>query len=107
LDRKVGLSRDCACRIKMRYCFEVGVRMPRSVWAFEWGEGAADGEVSSRQRDGGQGRTASQIVFRFVLDVGMVPLTGTSDASHMRADLDAFDFRMDPEEVERIELLGS
>jgi diketogulonate reductase-like aldo/keto reductase len=51
------------------------------------------------------GRTVSQIVFRFALDVGMVPLTGTTDAGHMRADLDVFDLRLDPEEVERIERL--
>ena len=30
-----------------------------------------------------RGRTASQIVFRFALDVGMLPLTGTSSAEHM------------------------
>ena len=52
------------------------------------------------------GRTVSQIVFRFALDVGMLPLTGTTDAGHMRADLEVFDFRLDPEEVERIERLG-
>jgi diketogulonate reductase-like aldo/keto reductase len=52
------------------------------------------------------GRTVSQIVFRFALDVGMVPLTGTTDASHMRADLDIFEFRLDAEEVARIERLG-
>jgi diketogulonate reductase-like aldo/keto reductase len=49
------------------------------------------------------GRSVSQIVFRFALDVGMVPLTGTTDAGHMRADLQVFDFRLEPEEVERIE----
>ena len=53
------------------------------------------------------GRTVSQIVFRFALDVGMVPLTGTTDAGHMRADLEVFGFCLDPEEVARIELLGS
>jgi diketogulonate reductase-like aldo/keto reductase len=53
------------------------------------------------------GRSVSQIVFRFALDVGMVPLTGTSDPDHMRADLDIFDFRLEPEEVERIEELAS
>ncbi len=52
------------------------------------------------------GRTVSQIVFRFALDVGMVPLTGTSDPAHMRADLDVFDFRLDPKEVAEIERLG-
>ena len=51
------------------------------------------------------GRTASQIVFRFALDVGMMPLTGTTDADHMRADLECFDFRLEREEVEQIENL--
>ncbi len=51
------------------------------------------------------GRTASQIVFRFALEVGMMPLTGTTDAGHMRADLDVFNFRLNPEEIERIESL--
>ncbi len=53
------------------------------------------------------GRTVSQIVFRFALDVGMIPLTGTTDPEHMRGDLEVFDFRLEPEEVERIEKLAS
>ena len=53
------------------------------------------------------GRTISQIIFRFSLDVGMMPLTGTTNADHMRMDLDAFDFRLAPEEVERIEGLAT
>src|SRR5262245_13948076 len=32
---------------------------------------------------GRHGRTVAQIVFRFALDVGMVPLTGTTSADHM------------------------
>jgi diketogulonate reductase-like aldo/keto reductase len=56
---------------------------------------------------GRHARTVSQIVFRFALDVGIVPLTGTTDAGHMRADLDVFDFRLDRDEVEQIERLGS
>ena len=51
------------------------------------------------------GRTVSQIVFRFAVEVGMLPLTGTSDAEHMRADLDLFDFRLEPEEIRQIERL--
>lgn len=51
-------------------------------------------------------KTPAQIVFRFALEVGMVPLTGTTDAEHMRADLEAFDFRLDPAEVATIERLG-
>ena len=37
----------------------------------------------------------------------MVPLTGTTDAGHMRADLEVFDFLLTPEVVERIEGLVS
>ena len=51
------------------------------------------------------GKAIGQIVFRFALDVGMMPLTGTTNAGHMRADLDVFDFHLAPEEVERIESL--
>lgn len=51
-------------------------------------------------------KTAAQIVFRFALQVGMLPLTGTSDASHMQADLDVLNFFLDPDEVERIDRLS-
>jgi diketogulonate reductase-like aldo/keto reductase len=51
-------------------------------------------------------RTPSQILFRFALDIGMLPLTGTSDVGHMRADLEVFDYCLGPEEVERIEVLA-
>lgn len=49
------------------------------------------------------GRSVSQVVFRFALDVGLVPLTGTTNVEHMRSDLDVFTFRLAPEEVQRIE----
>jgi diketogulonate reductase-like aldo/keto reductase len=47
--------------------------------------------------------TVAQIVFAFALEVGMIPLTGTSNADHMQADLDAFDIRLEPEEIRHIE----
>ena len=52
------------------------------------------------------GRTVGQIVFRFALDVGMLPLTGTTDAEHMRLDLDLFDFNLEPAELHTIERLA-
>jgi diketogulonate reductase-like aldo/keto reductase len=52
------------------------------------------------------GRTVSQIVFRFALDVGMIPLTGTTNAEHMREDLGVFDFRLDADDVQRIEVIA-
>ena len=51
-------------------------------------------------------RTVSQIIFRFALDVGMLPLTGTTDAEHMRSDLDLFDFHLEPAELRTIERLA-
>ena len=52
------------------------------------------------------GRTVTQIVFRFAIDAGMVPLTGTTDAEHMREDLNIFNFRLEPKEVAIIEALA-
>lgn len=52
------------------------------------------------------GRTIGQIVFRFALDVGMIPLTGTSSPQHMREDLEVFSFRLDSDDVTRIESLA-
>lgn len=51
------------------------------------------------------GRDVNQVVFRFALDVGMVVLTGTTNAEHMRADLGVTDFQLTPDEVRRIECL--
>jgi diketogulonate reductase-like aldo/keto reductase len=53
------------------------------------------------------GRTVAQVVFRFALDVGMIPLTGTTDAGHMRDDLDVFNFQLDRQEVDQIERLAT
>lgn len=64
----------------------------------------ADPELTAISRR--HGRSIAQVIFRFALDAGMIPLTGTTDAEHMRADLDVFEFRLDPQEVERIECLA-
>src|SRR6185436_8642972 len=52
-------------------------------------------------------RTVAQVVFRFALDVGMIALTGTTDANHMRDDMDLFDFQLAPPEVDAIERLAA
>jgi len=51
-------------------------------------------------------KTPAQIVFRFALSAGMIPLTGTSDERHMRDDLAAPDVQLDAEEVASIERLA-
>ena len=52
------------------------------------------------------GRTPAQVVFRFALQAGMLPLTGTSSPAHMREDLECADFRLEPAEVRAIEECG-
>jgi diketogulonate reductase-like aldo/keto reductase len=46
---------------------------------------------------------APQIVFRFAQQVGMVPLTGTTDPRHMREDLAIAGFTLTADEVAMIE----
>lgn len=53
-----------------------------------------------------RGRTLAQIVFRFAVQVGMIPLTGTSSAQHMREDLAVFDFELGDDEIRTIERAG-
>lgn len=50
-------------------------------------------------------RTPAQVVFRFALQVGMLPLTGTSSSAHMREDLACLDFELTSKDVETLEHL--
>lgn len=44
-----------------------------------------------------------QVIFRFAIDVGMLPLTGTTSAEHMHADLAVSRFELAAEDVAAIE----
>ncbi len=48
----------------------------------------------------------AQIVFRFSMQVGMLPLTGTANWQHMEEDLRCDRFTLTAEEVHRIESIG-
>ena len=52
------------------------------------------------------GATPAQVVFRFALEVGMLPLTGTTDAAHMREDLASPAVSLSADEVRAIESLA-
>lgn len=52
------------------------------------------------------GKTPAQVVFRFALQVGMLPLTGTTDPEHMREDLDLDGFSLSDDEVRLVEGIG-
>jgi diketogulonate reductase-like aldo/keto reductase len=49
--------------------------------------------------------TPAQVVFRFAQAVGMLPLTGTSDAEHMKQDLASHELTLSADEVRTIESL--
>jgi diketogulonate reductase-like aldo/keto reductase len=53
------------------------------------------------------GQTTAQIIFRFALEVGIIPLTGTTNTAHMQADLDVFGFCLERDEIEQIQNLGA
>lgn len=52
------------------------------------------------------GRTLPEVVFRFAISVGMIPLTGTSKLAHMKADLSSIDFELAESELDSIEHVG-
>jgi diketogulonate reductase-like aldo/keto reductase len=52
------------------------------------------------------GKTVAQVVFRFAIELGMLPLTGTTDGLHMRQDLDIFDFTLSDEDIKIMLELG-
>jgi len=53
------------------------------------------------------GRSVGPVVFRFAVQVGMVPLTGTSSQDHMREDLACLDLELSEPDVRTIEAAGA
>ena len=51
--------------------------------------------------------TPAQAIFGFARAIGMLPLTGTSDAEHMKQDLATRDLTLSPEVVREIESVAS
>jgi diketogulonate reductase-like aldo/keto reductase len=50
--------------------------------------------------------TLAQLIFRFAMQVGMLPLTGTTNAQHMKEDLKSDGFTLLSEEIQQIETIG-
>jgi diketogulonate reductase-like aldo/keto reductase len=48
-----------------------------------------------------------QLVFRFAIEMGMLPLTGTSDRAHMQEDLASVDIDISAEDVAAIAGIGA
>jgi diketogulonate reductase-like aldo/keto reductase len=50
-------------------------------------------------------RSAAQIFFRYLSQIDIIPLTGTTSESHMREDLAIFDFELTADECDAVEML--
>ena len=48
----------------------------------------------------------AQVVFRYAIEVGMLPLTGSSDAAHLREDLACVEIELSAEEIDVIDRIG-
>jgi len=48
-------------------------------------------------------RSPAQVFFRFLTQIGIIPLTGTTSATHMRDDLAIFEFALTPDECAAID----
>jgi diketogulonate reductase-like aldo/keto reductase len=59
-----------------------------------------------KQIAGRLGATSAQIIFRFAMQAGMLPLTGTTSQQHMRQDLEAERLTLSSDEIELIETIA-
>ena len=64
----------------------------------------ADPEIRAIAQRLGAG--SAQIIFRFAMQIGMLPLTGTTSQRHMKEDLQAEQFALSTEEIQRIETIA-
>ena len=53
------------------------------------------------------GSSPLQVIFRFAQQIGMLPLTGTTNPQHMKEDLAIKEFDLTPEEINYLEKVGS
>lgn len=52
------------------------------------------------------GCTPAQLIFRFASDIGMLPLTGTTDPKHMQEDLEYSRVKLTPDDVWALESIA-
>jgi diketogulonate reductase-like aldo/keto reductase len=52
------------------------------------------------------GTGVAQIIFRFAMQIGMLPLTGTTNPQHMKEDLQAEQLALSAEDIRRIETIA-
>jgi diketogulonate reductase-like aldo/keto reductase len=82
------------------FCKEHGI-IYQSFWTLTANpQVLADNSVQSMATK--YGRSVAQVFFRYLSQIGIVLLTGTTSASHMLEDLSIFDFELNSEECDTI-----
>jgi len=87
-----------------RFCRERGIRY--QGFSLLTANSAELRTLAFREIVARTGATPAQVVFRFALAVGMLPLTGTTDPAHMREDLAAAAVPLADDDVAAIERIG-
>ncbi|MEK6683467.1 MAG: aldo/keto reductase [Nitrospirota bacterium] len=64
----------------------------------------SDPEIQAIAKQLGAG--IAQVIFRFAMQIGMLPLTGTTNPDHMKEDLQAERFALSADEIRRIETIA-
>ena len=87
-----------------QFCLEHGV-LYQSFWTLTANPHIlASKEISELAHN--YNRTSAQIFFRYLNQIGIVPLTGTTSLAHMQQDLEIFEFELQNTELEKIDKLG-
>lgn len=90
-------------RILRAYCRRNGI-LYQSFWTLTANPDILAHEVV-RGLMAGHGRSAAQVFFRYLSQQGIIPLTGTSSAAHMRDDLEIAEFTLADAECQALEAL--
>jgi len=85
------------------FCRQQGI-LYQSFWTLTANPGVlADGVLKALAAK--YGRSSAQVFFRFLTQIGIIPLTGTTSEQHMREDLAIFDFELTTGECDSIDRL--
>lgn len=87
-----------------RVCAEIGARYQAFSLLTANGRELENRDV--RAMAARTGRSVPELVFRFALEVGMIPLTGSGDPRHLADDLSVGGFELDPRDRATLEHLA-
>jgi diketogulonate reductase-like aldo/keto reductase len=83
-----------------RWCHEKGITY-QSFWTLTGNPHILGSDVLHRMAQSHH-KSEAQIFFRFVTQLGIVPLTGTRSDAHMKEDLEIFSFELSTAEMDAI-----